>query len=59
MDAWNYDQDRVDQCCVHILDKEGHPVSFCEFNAITRPRMTEVSLTSVSESRVGIKVIDA
>ena len=59
MDAWNYDQDRVDQCCVHILDKEGHPVSFCEFNAITRPRMTEASLTSVSESRVGIKVIDA
>jgi len=40
MDAWTYDQDRIDQCCVHILDKDGNPVSFCEFNAITRPRMT-------------------
>jgi uncharacterized radical SAM superfamily Fe-S cluster-containing enzyme len=39
MDAWTYDQDRIDQCCVHILDKEGNPVSFCEFNAINRPRM--------------------
>jgi len=39
MDAWTYDQDRIDQCCVHILDKDGKPVSFCEFNAITRPRI--------------------
>jgi hypothetical protein len=39
MDAWTYDQDRIDQCCVHVLDKDGTPVSFCEFNAITRPRM--------------------
>ena len=40
MDAWTYDQDRIDQCCVHILDKQGNPVSFCEFNAINRPQMT-------------------
>jgi len=26
---------------VHILDADGHPVSFCEFNAINRPRMTD------------------
>jgi uncharacterized radical SAM superfamily Fe-S cluster-containing enzyme len=39
MDAYTYDQDRIDQCCVHILDKEGNPVSFCEFNAINRPQM--------------------
>jgi uncharacterized radical SAM superfamily Fe-S cluster-containing enzyme len=38
MDAWTYDQDRIDQCCVHILDRDGNPVSFCEFNAINRPR---------------------
>jgi hypothetical protein len=42
MDAWTYDQDRIDQCCVHVLDKDGTPVSFCEFNAITRPRMALV-----------------
>jgi hypothetical protein len=38
MDAWSYDQDRIDQCCVHILDEDGNPVSFCEYNAINRPR---------------------
>ena len=50
MDAWTYDQDRVDQCCVHILDQDGNPVSFCEFNAINRPRMA---------AGPGIKVINA
>jgi hypothetical protein len=44
MDAWTYDQDRIDQCCVHILDKDGKPVSFCEFNAITRPRMARAKV---------------
>lgn len=39
MDAYTYDQDRIDQCCVHILDKQGNPVSFCEFNAINRPQI--------------------
>ena len=38
MDAWTYDQDRIDKCCVHILDDDGNPVSFCEFNAINRPQ---------------------
>lgn len=38
MDAHTYDQDRIDGCCVHILDERGDPVSFCEFNAINRPR---------------------
>lgn len=38
MDAWTYDQDRIDKCCVHILDDDGNPVSFCEFNAVHRAR---------------------
>jgi len=38
MDAWTYDQDRIDKCCVHIIAKDGTPVSFCEYNAIRRPR---------------------
>jgi uncharacterized radical SAM superfamily Fe-S cluster-containing enzyme len=42
MDAWTYDQDRIDKCCVHILDDSGHPVSLCEFNAITRPARNEI-----------------
>jgi len=47
MDAWTYDQDRIDQCCVHILDGDGNPVSFCEFNAIHRPRMADDALTDI------------
>jgi len=54
MDAYTYDQDRIDQCCVHILDKEGNPVSFCEFNAINRPGMT-----SGTESLAQIRVVNA
>jgi uncharacterized radical SAM superfamily Fe-S cluster-containing enzyme len=47
MDAWTYDQDRIDQCCVHILDKSGNPVSFCEFNAVNRPRLMEIPKSDV------------
>ena len=38
MDAWSYDQDRIDKCCVHIISADGTPVSFCEYNAINRPQ---------------------
>jgi hypothetical protein len=33
MDRYNYDQDRVSACCHHLLDTQGRPVSFCEYNA--------------------------
>ena len=36
MDRFNYDQDRISACCHHLLDTQGRPVSFCEYNAITR-----------------------
>ena len=36
MDAYSYDQDRIDKCCVHIISTDGTPVSFCEYNAINR-----------------------
>jgi uncharacterized radical SAM superfamily Fe-S cluster-containing enzyme len=54
MDAYTYDQDRIDQCCVHILDKQGNPVSFCEFNAINRPQMT-----ANPDGLAGIRVLNA
>ncbi|MBK7399619.1 MAG: radical SAM protein [Myxococcales bacterium] len=38
MDAHTYDQDRVDRCCVHVIDREGAPVSLCEYNTLRRPR---------------------
>jgi uncharacterized radical SAM superfamily Fe-S cluster-containing enzyme len=37
MDAYTYDQDRIDKCCVHIVARDGTPVSFCEYNAVNRP----------------------
>lgn len=36
MDAYTYDQDRIDGCCAHIASREGEPVSFCQYNAINR-----------------------
>lgn len=38
MDAHTYDQDRVDRCCVHVVDREGLAVSLCEYNTLRRPR---------------------
>ena len=38
MDRFNYDQDRVSACCHHLMDTKGNPVSFCEYNALVRPR---------------------
>lgn len=38
MDAHTYDQDRIDKCCVHIIARDGTPVSFCEYNALNRPQ---------------------
>jgi uncharacterized radical SAM superfamily Fe-S cluster-containing enzyme len=37
MDRFNYDQDRIANCCHHLLDTSGRAVSFCEYNAIVRP----------------------
>ena len=38
MDANTYDQDRIDECCVHVVDRAGNPVSLCEYNTTRRPR---------------------
>lgn len=58
MDAWSYDQDRVDQCCVHILDGDGHPVSFCEYNAVNRPRAVAArGVESLATGPLGVRVL--
>jgi uncharacterized radical SAM superfamily Fe-S cluster-containing enzyme len=33
MDRYNYDQDRVNNCCHHITNTDGQLLSFCEYNA--------------------------
>jgi uncharacterized radical SAM superfamily Fe-S cluster-containing enzyme len=38
MDRHSYDQDRVANCCHHLMDTSGRAVSFCEYNALVRPR---------------------
>ena len=38
MDAHVYDQDRIDRCCVHVVDRQGVPVSLCAYNTLRRPR---------------------
>ena len=38
MDAHTYDHDRVDRCCVHVVDRAGLPVSLCEYNTLRRPK---------------------
>ncbi len=38
MDAHTYDQDRVDECCVHVIQPGGQAVSFCRFNTLLRGR---------------------
>lgn len=35
-DANNYDQDRIDACCVHVVSPEGTPISLCEYNTLHR-----------------------
>jgi uncharacterized radical SAM superfamily Fe-S cluster-containing enzyme len=36
MDRFTYDQDRIANCCHHLLDTNGNPISFCEYNALLR-----------------------
>lgn len=38
MDRHSYDQDRIANCCHHLMDTRGRAVSFCEYNALVRPR---------------------
>ncbi len=36
MDRFTYDQDRIANCCHHLMDTRGVPTSFCEYNARLR-----------------------
>jgi hypothetical protein len=31
MDAWTYDQDRIDRCCTHVIRRDGRLDSFCRY----------------------------
>jgi uncharacterized radical SAM superfamily Fe-S cluster-containing enzyme len=44
MDAYTYDQDRVDECCVHIIRPGGSGMSFCQYNVLERGRESHSEL---------------
>jgi hypothetical protein len=31
MDAWTWDDDRIDRCCTHVIRPDGHLDSFCRY----------------------------
>jgi hypothetical protein len=31
MDAWTWDQDRIDRCCTHVIRPDGQLDSFCRY----------------------------
>ncbi len=33
MDAWTFDQDRIDRCCTHVITPDGKLDSFCRYYA--------------------------
>jgi uncharacterized radical SAM superfamily Fe-S cluster-containing enzyme len=37
MDKHTYDQDRIANCCHHLMNTRGEAISFCEYNALERP----------------------
>ena len=36
MDVYTYDEDRADECCIHVIRPGGQGVSFCRFNTLQR-----------------------
>ena len=52
MDRYTYDQSRIDECCIHIIQPGGTAVSFCQFNTLHRPRRNELIVDERQESQV-------
>ena len=52
MDRHSYDQDRIANCCHHLMDTSGRAVSFCEYNALVRPRDSGRSSPCCGEAAV-------
>ena len=37
MDAWTWDQDRIDRCCTHVIRPDGALDSFCRYYGAAEP----------------------
>jgi uncharacterized radical SAM superfamily Fe-S cluster-containing enzyme len=54
MDAHTYDQKRIEQCCTMILDDDGSPVSFCEYNVFRRGKKQRSATITLEPRRLRI-----
>ena len=54
MDRYNFDYDRVTNCCHHILDTRGELVSFCEYNTLLRDADVWTSKQKLTGKHVGV-----
>jgi uncharacterized radical SAM superfamily Fe-S cluster-containing enzyme/prolipoprotein diacylglyceryltransferase len=36
MDVYTFDEDRAEECCIHVIQSGGRVVSFCRFNTLQR-----------------------
>ena len=52
MDAFTYDQTRVDECCIHMIQPGGSAVSFCQFNTLQRGQMLMEDAAASKESEL-------
>lgn len=41
MDAWSWDQDRIDRCCTHVIRPDGQLDSFCRYYAAGGAQMAK------------------
>jgi len=41
MDAYTYQGQRIDECCIHVIRPGGRAVSFCRFNVLERAAMRQ------------------
>jgi uncharacterized radical SAM superfamily Fe-S cluster-containing enzyme len=56
MDAYTYDQDRVDECCVHVIRPGGLGMSFCRYNVRERGRGDEQPASSGEQTQTSQNV---
>lgn len=47
MDAYTYDFERSEECCVHVIRPGGKAVSFCRFNTLERGRTNGFSASNL------------
>jgi uncharacterized radical SAM superfamily Fe-S cluster-containing enzyme len=52
MDRYSYDQDRIANCCHHLMGTDGVPTSFCEYNAILRQKDSWEKFPKLADSAV-------